>query len=63
MLMKIWKRVKGNGAMQEQLPVLISKQMHGDGLQIPQCLRIVLNTFYNRYHCDLFCVEKWYWME
>ena len=24
----------------------------------PQCLRIALNTFYNRYHCDLFCVEN-----
>ena len=24
----------------------------------PQCLRITLNTFYDRYHCDLFCVEN-----
>ena len=24
----------------------------------PQCLRITLNTLYDRYHCDLFCVEN-----
>ncbi len=24
----------------------------------PQCMRITLNTLYNRYHCDLFCVEN-----
>ncbi len=24
----------------------------------PDCLRITLNTFYNRYHCDLWCVEN-----
>ncbi|MBQ0064653.1 MAG: glycoside hydrolase family 1 protein [Firmicutes bacterium] len=24
----------------------------------PQCLRITLNTFYDRYHCDLWCVEN-----
>lgn len=24
----------------------------------PQCLRLALNTFYNRYRCDLFCVEN-----
>ena len=24
----------------------------------PQCLRITLNTFFDRYHCDLFCVEN-----
>lgn len=24
----------------------------------PQCLRLVLNKFYNRYHCPLWCVEN-----
>ena len=24
----------------------------------PQCLRITLNTLYDRYHCELFCVEN-----
>jgi len=24
----------------------------------PDCLRITLNIFFNRYHCDLFCVEN-----
>ena len=24
----------------------------------PQCLRIVVNTLYNRYHCDVWCVEN-----
>ena len=24
----------------------------------PQCLRITLNTLFDRYHCDLFCVEN-----
>ena len=24
----------------------------------PQCLRLTLNTLYDRYHCDLFCVEN-----
>lgn len=52
------KKGEGNGAMQRAVANPYLKTNAWGWATDPQCLRIVLNTFYNRYHCDLFCVEN-----
>ena len=50
---------EGNGGAQEHMvknPYLATNAW--GWATDPQCLRITLNTLFDRYHCDLFCVEN-----
>lgn len=47
----------GNGGMRSVANPYLKTNAWGWATD-PQCLRVALNTFYNRYHCDLFCVEN-----
>ena len=52
------KKGEGNGAASRRVAnPYLSTNAWGWATD-PQCLRIALNTFYNRYHCDLWCVEN-----
>jgi 6-phospho-beta-glucosidase len=48
----------GNGAMKSTVANPYLKTNAWGWATDPQCLRIALNTFYNRYHCPLWCVEN-----
>lgn len=48
----------GNAAAAEEVANPYLKTNAWGWATDPQCLRIALNTFYNRYHCPLFCVEN-----
>lgn len=48
----------GNGAMQRTVANPYLKTNAWGWATDPDCLRITVNTFYNRYHCPIFCVEN-----
>ena len=48
----------GNGGMERTVANPYLKTNAWGWATDPNCLRIAVNTFYNRYHCDLWCVEN-----
>jgi 6-phospho-beta-glucosidase len=48
----------GNGAMERTVANPYLKTNAWGWATDPDCLRITVNTFYNRYHCPIFCVEN-----
>lgn len=52
------KAGEGNGAMSRTVANPYLKTNAWGWATDPDCLRIAANTFYNRYHCDQWCVEN-----
>lgn len=48
----------GNGAMSRTVVNPYLQTNAWGWATDPQCLRIVVNTLFNRYHCDIWCVEN-----
>lgn len=49
---------QGNGAMNRTVANPYLQTNAWGWATDPQCLRIAANTFFNRYHCDIWCVEN-----
>lgn len=52
------KAGEGNGAMAQTVANPYLDTNAWGWATDPQCLRIAVNTFYNRYRCDIWCVEN-----